>query len=249
MFEFSKLACGNPSRPPLIFLHGFLGSKEDWEDMFPFFEKRFFCIAYDLPGHGSTPYSDDILSALKNEIQNTFQTKPALIGYSLGGRVALQLQEYASALVVLSAHPGLECKKEKEQRRKVDERWSEKLLSLPFEVFFAKWYEQPIFQTLRQNLPLLQFLVKRRMKQNPQDLARVLRQMSLANQPNITQFLVPALFIYGEEDLKYRELYCRLPKTVAVRSIKNGGHIIHLENAQECAEEIFIWLGEINANT
>jgi 2-succinyl-6-hydroxy-2,4-cyclohexadiene-1-carboxylate synthase len=242
MFEFCKFTCGDPCQPPLIFLHGFLGAKEDWENMFPFFEKRFFCTAYDLPGHGSTPHSEDILSALKNEIQTMFRTKPILIGYSLGGRIALQLQEYASALVALSAHPGLADKKEKEERRKVDRRWSEKLISLPFDVFFAEWYEQPIFHSLRRNLPLLQLLLKRRMKQNPQDLARVLQQLSLANQPNMTQFLIPALFIHGEEDLKYRELYCRLPEKVAVRSIKHSGHAVHLENARACAEEILNWL-------
>jgi 2-succinyl-6-hydroxy-2,4-cyclohexadiene-1-carboxylate synthase len=242
MFEFSKLTCGNPHHPPLIFLHGFLGFKEDWEEMFPFFGNRFFCIAYDLPGHGSTPYSENIISALKNEIQTVVSKKPTLIGYSLGGRIALQLQEYASALILLSAHPGLTSKKEKEQRRKVDDRWSEKLLSLPFDAFFAEWYKQPIFQTLQYNLSLLQLLVKRRMKQNPQDLARVLRQLSLANQPHMTQFRIPTLFIHGEEDLKYRELYCRLPKTITVRTIKNGGHTIHLENARECAEEILNWL-------
>jgi 2-succinyl-6-hydroxy-2,4-cyclohexadiene-1-carboxylate synthase len=242
MFEFSKLTCGDSRHPPLIFLHGFLGTKEDWEDIFPFFEKRFFCIAYDLPGHGQTPYSDAILWVLKKEIQKMSQMKPILIGYSLGGRIALQLQECASAVVALSAHPGLMSQKEKEERSKIDKIWSEKLLTLPFDAFFAEWYEQPIFQTLRQNLSLLQLIVKRRMKQNPQDLARVICQMSLAGQPRITRFPTPTLFMHGEEDLKYRELYCGLPKTVAVRSIKNSGHAIHLENAQKCAEEILNWL-------
>ncbi len=242
MFDFSKLTCGDSSHPPLIFFHGFLGAKEDWEDMLPFFEQRFFCIAYDLPGHGSTPYSEDILSVLKNEIKKKFTKKPILIGYSLGGRIAMQLQENTSALVALSAHPGLSTQKEKEQRYKADERWSEKLLSLPLDAFFAEWYEQPIFHTLRHNLPLLQLLIKRRMKQNPCDLAKVLRQLSLAHQPQMTQLLGPALFMHGEEDLKYRKLYSRLPKTAAVRTIKNCGHAIHVENARACAEEILNWL-------
>jgi pimeloyl-ACP methyl ester carboxylesterase len=65
--------------------------------------------------------------------------------------------------------------------------------------------------------------------------------LSLADQPHITEFLCPTLFIYGEEDLKYRELYCKLPKTVSVRSIKNCGHCVHLENAPDCAKEILNW--------
>jgi pimeloyl-ACP methyl ester carboxylesterase len=86
------------------------------------------------------------------------------------------------------------------------------------------------------------------MKQNPHDLARVMHQLSLSNQPHITQFLCSTLFMYGEEDLKYRELYCRLQKTASVCGIKNSGHAIHLENARACAEEILKWLERIRAN-
>jgi len=236
----------------LIFLHGFLGSKEDWKEMLPFFENHFFCVAYDLPGHGSTPYSDDILSVLKKEMRKISLLKPVLVGYSMGGRIILQLQEYAAALVTLSAHPGLVTKKEKEKRREIDEIWYEKLLTLPFDAFLDLWYAQPIFQSLTRKRPLLQLIVKRRIDQNSQDLACVMRQLSLANQPQITRFLCPALFMYGEEDLKYRKLYRKLPKTVSVRSIKNSGHAIHLENARECAEEILNWSrnqqGENHAN-
>lgn len=246
MFEFSKLTCGDPHHPPLIFLHGFLGAKEDWMEMFSYFEKRFFCMALDLPGHGSTPYTEEILSAVKKEIQK--MQCPILIGYSMGGRIALQLQECANAIVVLSAHPGLQCKKEKEQRRTIDEKWGEKLLTLPLDAFFAEWYAQPFFHTLSRDPSLLQRVIHRRMKQNPQDLARVLHQLSLANQPHIAQFHSCTLFMHGEEDLKYQELYCRLPNTVSVCSIKSCGHAIHLENAPACAQEILKWLGENHAN-
>jgi len=241
MFEFSKLICGDPCSPPLIFLHGFLGAKEDWEAMLSYFEKHFFCLAFDLPGHGSTPYTEEILSALKKEISN-FVTKPILIGYSMGGRIALQLQEFSAAIIALSAHSGLSSKKAKEQRRKNDEIWYEKLLTLPFDAFLLEWYAQPIFCTLIHRPSLLELILKRRMKQNPQNLARVMRQMSLADQPHITQFLCSTLFMHGKKDLKYHKLYRKLPKNVAIRSIKHSGHAIHLEKPQACAEEILKWL-------
>jgi 2-succinyl-6-hydroxy-2,4-cyclohexadiene-1-carboxylate synthase len=247
MLEFSKLTRGDPCHPPLIFLHGFLGVKEDWEEIFPYFENQFFCIALDLPGHGSTAYSENILCALKKQMQKISVLKPILVGYSMGGRIALQLQELAEAIIVLSAHPGLADQKEKEKRKESDEIWCEKLLTLPLDLFFSEWYAQPIFHTLSCNPSLLQSIIKRRMKENspdpnPQDLACVMRQLSLSSQPYITQFLCPTLFIHGEKDLRYRELYCNFPKTLSVRSIKNSGHAVHLENAQACAEEILNWL-------
>ena len=69
MLKLSKLTCGNPRQPPLIFFHGFLVSKEDWEGMLPFFQDRFFCIAYDLPGHGQSPYSEEILKTIKKAVK------------------------------------------------------------------------------------------------------------------------------------------------------------------------------------
>jgi 2-succinyl-6-hydroxy-2,4-cyclohexadiene-1-carboxylate synthase len=247
MFEFSKLTHGDPRSPPLIFLHGFMGSKEDWKEMLERFESRFFCIALDLPGHGSTPYSDEMLSVLKKEIRKLSRVKPVIIGYSMGGRIALRLQHLAAGIAAISAHPGLKSKKEKEERRKIDEAWCEKLLTLPFDLFFAEWYAQPIFRTVMRNSSLMQLLIKRRMKQNPDHLSQALRQMSLANQPNITRYRCPCLFLYGEEDLKYQEIYSKLPKTVSVDIIRNAGHAVHFENARECAEKILDWLQKLGA--
>src|ERR1043165_5206156 len=131
MSEYSAITRGSSRLPPLIFFHGFLGAKEDWMEMLPFFEERYHCIALDLPGHGETPYCEEMLATLETTLK--MYRKPILIGYSMGGRLALQLQQYASAVVALSAHPGLSTQAEREARQKVDEVWSEKLLRFPFE--------------------------------------------------------------------------------------------------------------------
>jgi 2-succinyl-6-hydroxy-2,4-cyclohexadiene-1-carboxylate synthase len=247
MLELSKLTRGNPCHPPLIFLHGFLGGKEDWEGMITFFEDRFYCIAFDLPGHGQSIYSENILAEIKNALRQF--SKPICIGYSMGGRIALQLQDCTKATVVLSAHTGLATQEEKLARESIDEEWCHKLLHLPMDAFFAEWYSQPIFHTLSRNQTLLQTLLKRRMHQNPRDLARVMQQMSLSDQRQITDFSHPALFLHGEEDLKYRQLYYTLPENVSVRSVKNCGHAIHLENAAHCAHQIINWIEVTHANT
>jgi 2-succinyl-6-hydroxy-2,4-cyclohexadiene-1-carboxylate synthase len=247
MLELSTITYGNPRHPPLIFLHGFLGCKEDWEGMLPFFQERFYCIAIDLPGHGQSPPSQEMLATIKEAIW-PLASKPFVIGYSMGGRIALQLQDQFSALAILSAHPGLATQKEKDDRRKIDEEWCEKLLKLPFDAFLGQWYAQPIFQSLSHKPDLLQAILKKRMQQDPHNLAHILRQMSLSNQPQISDFPSPTLFLYGEEDLKYRQLYYKLPN-IAVRCVKGSGHTVHLENAAACAEQIINWIEVTNANT
>jgi 2-succinyl-6-hydroxy-2,4-cyclohexadiene-1-carboxylate synthase len=230
----------------LIFLHGFLGCKEDWEEMIPFFESRYYCIALDLPGHGDTPYCQEILSALKTEIlqRGSLQgtEKPILLGYSIGGRIALQLKEIAKALVVLSGHPGLKEQKQKEDRLKSDEIWSAKLLTLPLEAFFAEWYAQPLFHPSLGNPDFLQKIAQRRIKQNPENLSYALLQMSLAHQSYTDDFSCPTLFLHGENDLKYRDLYRALPKTTSVHQIDGCGHAVHIESPAISSKKILNWL-------
>ncbi|MBI2810840.1 MAG: alpha/beta fold hydrolase [Candidatus Melainabacteria bacterium] len=239
MSELSKLTCGDPRKPPLIFLHGFLGVKEDWLEIISYFESDFFCIAYDLPGHGKSPYIESVVSAIQAEIA---PLNPYLVGYSLGGRLGLQMHACAKTFVAISAHPGLSTAEEKNARLQNDEVWCQKLLHLPIESFLTEWYAQSIFQPFPNNPSLVQFLIKRRMKQNPQDLVRVLRQTSLAHQEKIQAFHCPTLFLYGEHDLKYRDLYSKLPTHAAVRCIAKCGHAVHIQNPKECANEIRNWI-------
>jgi 2-succinyl-6-hydroxy-2,4-cyclohexadiene-1-carboxylate synthase len=238
MSECSTLVRGSPSAPPLIFLHGFLGCKEDWEEMLSFFDARYYCIAIDLPGHAGTPYSEDIVSTIQARILPLGSEKPILIGYSMGGRIALQLRQWAKALVVISGHPGLKTEKEKEQRWRVDQMWSEKILHAPFETFLAEWYAQALFHPLPKN----HLSAKSQITHNPQHLASALLQMSLAKQSHIDDFPCQTLFVHGEIDLKYRDLYSNLPKTVSVRQVLKCGHIVHKNNAAECAQQILNWL-------
>lgn len=228
----AQLKHGNPSLPPLIFLHGFLGCKEDWNAMIPYFERDYYCIALDLPGHGSSLYSEDIVGAIKNALPE----KPILIGYSMGGRIAMQLQEHAEKVVNISGHPGLKTNQEKQARLVHDTKWSQKLRELPFEQFLEEWYQQSVFADFGPSL------LKLRKNQNPYHLAQVMLQMSLGNQSAIQQFLPDTLFIFGEKDWKYRTLFSNFVSCVDVRMVKNSGHAVHIENPAECGLAILNWL-------
>ncbi|WP_374954902.1 alpha/beta fold hydrolase [Paraburkholderia sp. BL21I4N1] len=88
---------GNPNGPPVIFIHGLLGSRLNWEAQVQSPELRQYrIITYDLRGHGlsdkpsgAEPYRDgrhwaDDLDAV---IQGSHATKPVVVGWSLGGVV------------------------------------------------------------------------------------------------------------------------------------------------------------------
>src|SRR6202043_1583974 len=80
---------------PLILLHGGLGSGEMFGPVLPMLAERHQVVAVDLQGHGRTADIDrpmdmrfmaDDIAALINHLG---LDKPDLVGYSLGGGVAL----------------------------------------------------------------------------------------------------------------------------------------------------------------
>ena len=101
---------------PLILLHGGLGSGEMFGPVLPLLAERHQVIAVDLQGHGRTADIDRPIDVrlmagdIAALIDHLRLDKPDLVGYSLGGGVALQTAARYPAkirrLVVVSANTG-----------------------------------------------------------------------------------------------------------------------------------------------
>ncbi|WP_089939752.1 alpha/beta fold hydrolase [Candidatus Entotheonella palauensis] len=82
--------------PPLVFVHGFACTHEDWQAQVGFFQSKHRVIACDLPGHGaSEPPPDqgsvESLGAAVASLLDVLELSPAvLIGHSMGCRVVIQ---------------------------------------------------------------------------------------------------------------------------------------------------------------
>ncbi len=226
---------GDITHPALIFLHGFLGAKEDWHAVIELLADKYFCVAVDLPGHGGSEICD-AWEALLELITTLPLNQLTLVGYSMGGRLALQLSAYPA--IILSAHPGLDTEEEKAARWQEDLHWIALLENFPIDIFLDQWYQQSLFNSLRQNKALFERTLLQRKKNDPFKLAAALRQMSLAKQEKITAFHPRTLYVYGEEDLKYEKLSCTLQNQIERKKITNAGHAIHLENPEACAQAI-----------
>lgn len=214
----------------LTFLHGFLGSPKDWIPLG--LDGK--CLT--LPGHQGRPLD---LSLLEKEIPE----KTSLIGYSLGGRLAIDFAyrypERIKHLIILSANPSLESGRE--ERILWDEKWATILETEGMDPFLEKWYAEPLFHTLNLNL------LKDRNQHDPKVLARVLRELSPAKLPpmweKLKTFSFPMLFLFGESDIKYRPIAERLREDFHVEIVPNSGHAIHIENPTYCAEHIQKFIG------
>lgn len=82
--------------PPLVFVHGYACSHEDWQAQLAFFSPTHQVVACDLRGHGATPgraqecsiehYGGDV-AALLNHLD---LSDCILVGHSMGTRVILE---------------------------------------------------------------------------------------------------------------------------------------------------------------
>jgi len=100
---------GDPSRPPVVFLHGGSAHAHWWDFTLPHLVDRYRCLALDLRGHGDSdrPADGDYgLAAHAGDVLGFVDAlgleRPALIGHSFGGFVAMVAAGRAANLAALA---------------------------------------------------------------------------------------------------------------------------------------------------
>ncbi|MFC1733865.1 2-succinyl-6-hydroxy-2,4-cyclohexadiene-1-carboxylate synthase, partial [candidate division KSB1 bacterium] len=222
-----------------------MGSCEDWSETINRLSDRYDCLAIDLPGHGRTKVtgSDDLYSmentaeGVRKLLDTLGITHTVLVGYSMGGRLALYITmrcpEYITAAVIESSSPGLKTLHERNERICEDEARAHSLTSGDFARFLNEWYEQPIFETTRQRPEFTEFF-KRRLHNNPDQLAVSLRKIGAGAQPSLWNSLKsitkPVCFIAGSRDTKFTAIAWEMKNCCPaawLRIAEDCGHNIH----------------------
>ncbi len=131
-YQFSYYLQGSKKLPPILFFHGFMGNKDVFADTISLLSDQFYCLAIDLPGHGNTIIKggdecyqmDNTALALVEWLDKLTIDQCFLVGYSMGGRLALYLAcffpERFPKVVLESSSPGLKTRREREERREGD---------------------------------------------------------------------------------------------------------------------------------
>ncbi|MDF2446491.1 MAG: putative Hydrolase or acyltransferase (alpha/beta hydrolase superfamily) protein [Moraxellaceae bacterium] len=97
---------GNPAGEPVLLLHGFGASKENWLPLLPFLARRYQLFIPDLPGWGESQFCAEALYGLDQQVarlaewmQQTLPTPVHVVGSSMGGGIAGLLAARHPALV------------------------------------------------------------------------------------------------------------------------------------------------------
>lgn len=238
--------------PVVLFLHGFMGSGQDFDTAIALLRDCYTCITLDLPDHGQTQMPcpkaytmATVASAIVDWLAQMDMPRCGLAGYSMGGRLALYLAlmapERFSHLVLESASPGLSTAPERQARVSLDEQRSQQIIH-SFEAFLERWYHAPMFRNLTQQ-PEFEAILQRRRQNHPNALARSLQSLGTGQQPSLWPRLgelsLPTLLLSGEQDAKFcaisRAMARRIPN-VQQRIVPHCGHSVHLEAPHDYAE-------------
>jgi len=250
---------GDSSDAPLVLLHGFTGTHRTWDPLCEWLAKRHFLVLPDLPGHGRSGTAQSKagmgVGATSDAVAEIIKAaglggsrKAALLGYSLGGRVALDLacrhQELLSRLVLEGASPGIERDDDRAERRAKDSALADEIERRGIEWFVDQWQEDPLFATQKE-LPLevIQSIRRDRLSNSARGLAMSLRAAGTGEMTPLWSAVegltIPVLIVVGQRDPKFAEtgeaMRERIPGS-AIAVVEGAGHCVHVEKPKEFAD-------------
>lgn len=245
------------SGPPLLILHGLLGSSRNWRSAAQALAANYSVVTIDLRNHGQSPHADEAGFAHMVADVRAFVRKHQLgsihlLGHSLGGKVAMALAlshpELLRTLIVIDIAPV-----------PYGDRYSAILQSLRTIRIDERTTRSSIEHELAQSIPdpgLRQFLLMNlvatahgyRWAANLDALHQSLPELaSFPRLPTTARFTKPALFVSGAQSDHVREHHHahirHLFPAAGFVKIDRAGHWPHVENPGRFLVEVNTFLG------
>ncbi len=169
-----------------------------------------------------------------------------LLGYSMGGRLALSLAtrhaESVDGLILESTMAGITDPEQRNERRASDLRKAE-LIRQDFAKFLDEWDRNPLFKPNRSSKSQPESLIRRiQRNQDPEIMAKWLEDFGTGVMPPVWDRLglirMPVLLITGASDAKFCDISDRMKTQLADARhvvIQGAAHRVHLDHPAEYA--------------
>jgi 2-succinyl-6-hydroxy-2,4-cyclohexadiene-1-carboxylate synthase len=238
---------------PLLLLHGFTGSARAWAAQIEVWSETHRVIAPDLLGHaGSEAPEDPARHALDRQAAELADllglldaTPAAVVGYSMGARLALALvvahPDVVDGLVLESPSAGIRDPEARRQRRLADEQLAQELERDSIEAFVDGWEALPLFASQASvSEDARATLRHERLRHEPRGLAASLRGAGQGAMSPLHDRLdhidVPTLVLAGALDttgLERARIVADGIPDARLEVIASAGHSPHLEAPAE----------------
>lgn len=252
---------------PLLVLHGFTGSSAGMAGVATALADQHRVVRVDLLGHGRSDAPREhaayemarCTAQLVGVLDALAIPRAHLLGYSMGGRIALALAAFhpervASALLV-GARAGFEDPAERAARALDDECLADRIERDGVPAFVEHWMALPLFATQRRlGAEVLAAARAERLANRADGLSASLRAIGAGAQPPLHALLprvqLPVLLVVGADDARFatvaRDLAQRLPRA-RLAVVPDAGHAAHLENPRAFAQIARAFLAEADA--
>jgi 2-succinyl-6-hydroxy-2,4-cyclohexadiene-1-carboxylate synthase len=232
----------------VLFIPGFMQRGDAWRPVAELLPERYPSVLLDHREHSLEGRLGEIGDAAGAD-------RPVLVGYSLGGRLALRAvlrdpDRYAG-LVTLGATAGLDDPAERTARAEADDRLASWMEAAPIEDIVSIWERQPLFAD--QSEALIEEQRPGRLSHDPAELAMLLRTAGQGVLdpvwPALLTLELPVLAIAGDRDEGYVAAAQRIADTAPrgrAAIVEEAGHAAHLQRPDEVAGQIAAFLARLD---
>lgn len=231
----------------VVLLHGFTHTGASWDPVVAALGGG--AVAPDIRGHGSASTVEPVtLEAVVGDVAAVAPPGPfTLVGYSMGGRIALHvglaMKERVEHLVLVGASPGIADAVERKARRASDELLADEIGRLSIEAFATRWAQTPLLAG--QPASVRARVGEDRLRNTPAGLARALRGLGTGALPplwdRLRELPMPVALLVGERDEKFSAIAFQMAGAIErseVVVVAGAGHAVHLEAPAAVAEVI-----------
>ncbi len=257
--------------PPLLLLHGFGSSLEQWRDNLGELAQHRVVYALDLLGFGRSQkaaiaYNTDLWSAQVHDFWQTFIGRPVvLVGHSLGALVALNnavaCPTEVERLILLTLPAA---------REELLSGWMERVSRVVEQAFSTPLFIRPLFQVVRQpgvirgalrgiyqrpervdDRLVRQFVEPTHDRGAARTLCYLVRsrtevQFTPETKKLIPHLTMPTLLLWGERDrvipLSWGRQIAPLSAHVTLQVVPGVGHCLYDDEPQIINQAILTWL-------
>jgi 2-succinyl-6-hydroxy-2,4-cyclohexadiene-1-carboxylate synthase len=216
----------------VLFIPGFMQRGDAWRPVAELLPERYPSTMLD---HGEHSFEGRLREIAESGAD-------VLVGYSLGGRLALRAAlrspEAFRALVLIGATAGIEEGPLRVARAEADEKLASWIEAMPIDDIVGLWERQPLFAD--QSEKLVEEQRPGRLSHDPRSLALLLRTAGQGVLEPVWHELrsleLPVLAVAGARDDGYSRAAKRIASTAPngrAAIVENAGHAPHLQRPEE----------------
>jgi 2-succinyl-6-hydroxy-2,4-cyclohexadiene-1-carboxylate synthase len=231
----------------VLFIPGFMQRGDAWRPVAELLPERYPSVMLEHEESSFEGRLGEIAAAGADKL---------LVGYSLGGRLALRAAlrdpERYRGVVTIGATAGIDEPSLRSARAEADDRLAAWMEAAPIESIVGVWERQPLFAD--QSEELIEAQRPGRLMQRPQELAMLLRTAGQGVlKPvwhELVRFELPLLAIAGARDEGYVSAARRIADTAPhgrAAIVEEAGHAVQLQRPDEVARLLQAFLAELES--